>query len=297
MDNTSYTKVVVPLDGSPLAEVALPYAEEIAGKIGSELVLISVLPSEEPEEYRNHYGYMEKVVDMTIHQVKKFSDDNGNGKCSVCTATRVGNPAQGILDFVNKKHLCLIVMATHGRSGLSRWAIGSVADKVVRSTTQQPLLLIRAKGAHPDVRAKRIFKKVLLPLDGTLESEEVMPVITAMAVNLKMEVTLLRILPKNNQSSDDAETYLLEWHHRLIEKNIRSNYEVRTGSPADNIIDLADESAFDLVAMCTHNHVVGHFWSLGSVAQKVLLGGNTPLLLVRAQNQSRWYNQGQQTSS
>jgi nucleotide-binding universal stress UspA family protein len=282
MMNTAYKKIVVPLDGSPLAEVALPYAEEIAGKIGSEMVLLSVLPSEETEEYRNYYSYMEKVVDLTIHQVEKYANGNGHPVCTVCTATRVGNPAQGILDYIDKGHLCLVVMATHGRSGISRWAIGSVADKVVRSTTRQPLLLIRAKGAHPDVRAKRIFKKVLLPLDGSFESETVMPVITTFAASLQMEVILLRVLPRMNHTLTEVEKYLQEWCQRLAEKGITSKYEIRAGSPADHIIDLADESACDLVAMSTHGQAIGGLWPLGSVAQKVLLGGNTPLLLVRA---------------
>jgi nucleotide-binding universal stress UspA family protein len=277
-----YRKIVVPLDGSPLAEVALPYAEEIAGKIGSEMVLLSVLPSEETEEYRNNYTYMEKIVDLTIHQVEKYAHGNGHPKCTVCTATRMGNAAQGILDYIDRGHLCLVVMATHGRSGISRWAVGSVADKVVRSTTRQPLLLIRAKGAHPDVRAKRIFKKALLPLDGSMESEAVMPVITTLASNLQMEISLLRVLPRMNHSLSEVETYLQDWCERLAEKGITSKYEIRAGSPADHIIDLADESACDLVAMCTHNHNIGSLWPLGSVAQKVLLAGNSPLLLVRA---------------
>ncbi len=282
MNDTMYKKIVVPLDGSPLAEVALPYAEEIAGKIGSEMVLLSVLPAEEPDEYHSHYTYMEKVVDLTMHQIKKYTQDNGNGDCAVYTATRVGNPAEGILDYIDKGCLCLVVMATHGRSGVSRWAIGSVADKVVRSTTHQPILLIRAKGAHPDIRAKRIFKKALLPLDGSPESEAVMPMITTIAASLQMEVTLLRVVPKMNHSLASVESYLQDWCRRLEEKGIASRYEVRAGAPADNIIDLADESACDLVAMSTHGHAVGNLWPIGSVAQKVLLGGNTPLLLVRA---------------
>jgi nucleotide-binding universal stress UspA family protein len=280
MINTTYKKIVVPLDGSPLAEVALPYAEEIAGKIGSEMVLLSVLPSEEPEEYHSLNAYMEKTLDITMHQVQKYTD--GARDCTICTATRVGNPAEGILDYVDKGHLCLIVMATHGRSGISRWAVGSVADKVVRSTTRQPLLLIRAKGAHPDIRAKRIFKKGLVPLDGSIESEAVMPVLTAIAASLQMEIILLRVLPRMNHSLAEVENYLESWCQKLKENNISSRYEVRIGAPADHIIDLADESACDVVAMSTHGHAVGNLWPLGSVAQKVLLGGNTPLLLVRA---------------
>jgi nucleotide-binding universal stress UspA family protein len=115
-----------------------------------------------------------------------------------------------------------------------------------------------------------------------MESEAVMPVITEMAASLQMEITLLRVLPKMDHSLADVERYLLEWCQRLWEKGIPSGYEVKIGSPADCIIDLADESACDLVAMSTHGRAVGTLWPLGSVAQKVLLGGNTPLLLVRA---------------
>jgi nucleotide-binding universal stress UspA family protein len=172
-------------------------------------------------------------------------------------------------------------MATHGRSGLTRWAVGSVADKVVRSTTRQPLLLIRAKGSHPDIRAKRIFKKALLPLDGTTESEAVMNVLTNIAAHLGMEIILLRVLPKMNHELATVEGYLNKWCRKLEESGVQSRYEVRIGSPADQIIDLADEAACDLVAMTTHSHMIGNMWPLGSTAQKVLLAGNTPLLLVR----------------
>jgi nucleotide-binding universal stress UspA family protein len=282
MNDTVYKKIVVPLDGSPLAEVALPYAEEIAGKIGSEMVLLSVLPADEPDEVHHQYNYLEKIVDVTMRQVKKYSEGNGHHECAVCTATRVGHPAEGILDYINKGCLCLVVMATHGRSGLGRWAIGSVADKVVRSTTRQPLLLIRARGAHPDVRAKRIFKKALLPLDGSTESEAVMPMITTMAASFQMEIILLRVISRINHTLPEIENYLQGWCQRFAEKGITSRYEVRAGAPADHIIDLADQSACDLVAMSTHSNGIGSLWPLGSIAQKVLLGGNTPLLLVRA---------------
>jgi nucleotide-binding universal stress UspA family protein len=243
------------------------------------MVLLSVLPSEDIEEYHDHYRYMGKIVDMTMHQVKKYAD--GHEDCRVCTATRVGNPAEGIMDYVDKG-LCLVVMATHGRSGLSRWAIGSVADKVVRSTMRQPLLLIRAKGNHPDIRAKRIFKKALLPLDGSPESEAVLPKITAFATSLRMELILLRVLSNARNTPGSAEEYLQHQCQQLEAQGIPSRYEIKTGAPADHIIDVADKSACDLVAMSTHNHAIGNLPRLGSVAQKVLLGGNTPLLLVRA---------------
>jgi nucleotide-binding universal stress UspA family protein len=106
--------------------------------------------------------------------------------------------------------------------------------------------------------------------------------ITTMAASLEMELTLLRVVPRMNHSLAGIESYLQDWCQRLTEKGISSRYEVTVGAPADQIIDLADKSACDLVAMSTHGHAIGNLWPLGSTAQKVLLGGNTPLLLVRA---------------
>ena len=277
-----YKKVVVPLDGSPLAEVALPYAEEIAGKVGSEIILLSVLQSEEANEYQKHYTYTTKIVNNTRRHVEKYLEISREQAIKVGTATRSGNPAEGILDYVGKGAPTLIVMATHGRSGISRWAVGSVADKVVRATTRQPLLLIRAKGSHPDMRAKRILKKALVPLDGSINSEAVIPDIMEIAPNLQMELTLLQVIPRNNHINADAEAYLQSLCRRLEDRGIATRYEVRVGAAADQIIDLADELAIDVVAMSTHGQTAINLWPLGSVAQKVLLGGNTPLLLIRA---------------
>ena len=215
-------------------------------------------------------------------EIEKYLEDSGNNVIKVGTATRVGNPAEGILDYVDKGRMCLVVMATHGRSGVGRWAVGSIADKVVRATTRQPLLLIRAKGSHPDVRAKRILKKALIPLDGSTESETVIPYLTEVAQNLQMELTLLRVISKKNGSFAAADVYLQGWCQKFKEKGITAGYEVRTGSPAEQIIDLADEFTHDMVAMSTRGQTSINIWSLGSVAQKVLLGGNSPLLLIRA---------------
>src|SRR4030042_3676099 len=104
-------KVIIPLDGSPLAEVALPYAEEIAGKMESEVILLTVISSEETEDYHTHYTYMSKMVDITQCQIRKYLKEPEKTTIKVGTATRVGNPAEGILDYVNKGHKCLVVMA------------------------------------------------------------------------------------------------------------------------------------------------------------------------------------------
>jgi nucleotide-binding universal stress UspA family protein len=276
-----YTKIVVPLDSSPLAEVALPYAEEIAGKMGSDIVLLTVLPSEESKEVENHQAYSKKMVSTTKIQVKKYLEDKPDTKINISTATRTGNPAEGILNYADKGYPCLIVMATHGRSGLSRWAVGSVADKVVKATSKQPLLLVRAKGNHPDVRAKRILKQALVPLDGSAVSESVLPYISEIARNLEMQITLLRIIHKTEHNFTEVENYLRKICEKLAEQGIDAGYEVRIGNAAEQIINYADETATDLIAMTTRGQTPINMFSLGSVAQKILLDGDSPLFLVK----------------
>ena len=146
-----YKRLLVPLDGSELAEKALPYAEELAGKMGSDIILFTVLESDEVHEHEKHQMYAQKIIGLTKYHAEKYMENGGAKAILVGAATRTGNPAEAIIDYVDKGGLQLIVMASHGRSGLSRWAVGSIADKVVRSAIRQPVMLIRAKESRSDI--------------------------------------------------------------------------------------------------------------------------------------------------
>ncbi len=276
-ENSPKESMVVPLDGSKLAEVALPYAEELGARTGSDIILLSVLEVADTEDMT----YLRRIIDVTKYHVKKYLVISGSKEVNVCATTRVGNPAEAIVDFACKWDQKLIVMATHGRSGIGRWALGSVADKVVRTPTNLPIILIRGKKAHPDLRYKRLFRRVLVPLDGSIPSEAVIPYIGKLALKLQMELTLLQVVQQVNHNKVDAESYLQTQCAELEQLGIAANYRVQVGSPADKIIDLADELAVDLVAMSTRGRTSSPLWTIGSVAHKVLLGGSTPLLLLK----------------
>ncbi len=281
-----YDKIVVPLDGSKLAEVALPYAEELAAKLGSDIVLLTVLESEDVHRCEQQQMYTKKIAEVTTHHAKKYLKHLKKGlseDIKVGIATRTGNPAAAIIEYTGKGNHDVIVMASHGRSGISRWAVGSVADKVVRATTKQPVMLIRAKKSRSDIREKRILSKTLVPLDGSTSGETVIAHISEIASRLEMELTLLQVVRQANHAYADAEAYLQSKCGELEAKGIIATYVVRVGAIADEIIDFADELAFDLVAMSTHGRSGVALWSLGSIAEKVFLEGNTPLLLVRCQ--------------
>lgn len=295
-----YEKILIPLDGSELAEVALPYAEELAGRLGSEITLLAVAESEESQDYHKHQLYIQHLVEPTKRLAEKYLKKPGDKLIKVESTILTGHPADEIVAYADKEGSSLIVMATHGRSGIRRWSLGSVADKVVRAATQ-PVALIRAKGARPDVRERGILNRALVPLDGSKESEAIIPNIEELASKLDAEIILLQVLERayhmwaGGEASSlipytDAEmeplkaqaaSYLEEVISLLNNKGIPTRPEVRVGSPAREIIKLADETDSDMVAMSTHGKSGFSRWAFGSVAEKVLHAGNTPLLLVR----------------
>ncbi len=296
-----YKKILVPLDGSELAEVALPYAEELAGRLGSEVILLHVCESAEERYHNMHQLYMQKMVGATKRGVKKYLEKPGATSISVRSAILFGHPAEQILDYADKKRIELIVIATHGLSGIRRWVLGSVADKVVNAT-KQPLVLIRASGTHHHVLEKGRMNKMILTLDGSKESEAVIPYIEDLASRLNGEVVLFQVVPPPSPVyavpgytgqipytpaqvelwKIEAEAYLKNVADAFKGKRIKVRSKVRVGDTAHEIIKFADEVHADLVAMSTHGRSGISRWALGSTADKVMRAGNTSLFLVRA---------------
>ena len=188
-----YEKILVPLDGSALAEVALPYAEDLAGRLGSEVTLVYVSELTEAPSQHMHQLYLQKMVESTKQGAERYTNKSGRKSIQVRSAILVGNPAEKIVEHADKEDIALIVMATHGQSGIKQRALGSVADKVVRAT-KCPVALIRANGAHSDMREKGILNKVLVPLDGSKQDETVIPYIEELASKLEVEVILFQVL-------------------------------------------------------------------------------------------------------
>ncbi|MFC1917164.1 universal stress protein [Chloroflexota bacterium] len=275
-----YEKILVPLDGSRLAELALPYAEEMAGKLGSEIILLSVADSSVAREYHQHQIYVEKIITETKHNAERYLEGSNRREVIVSTETVVGNPAEEIMNYAEQESVGLIIMVTHGASGIRRWALGNIADKVLQAS-RQPVALIRAKSPR-DVCDRGILDRLLVMLDGSAESEAVLPYVEELATGLSAEITLLQVVDEQIDTVfADAEGYLEKICQRLAEKGIGAHCEVRAGAPATEGIKLADEIEADMVAMVTHGRSGAGFWKPGSVAEKVLKGGKTPVLLVR----------------
>lgn len=154
-----YQKMLVPLDGSKLAECVLPHVEALAtGCRVTEVILFRVC---QPPTIRADYpenmpvSWEEHVEQMTAHQQQQCgvyleqvaAALRDRGLCVTCVS-KLGDASQEIVDFAEKNEVDLVVMASHGRSGPGRWAYGSVSDKVFRSTCV-PVLMVRAPGCMP----------------------------------------------------------------------------------------------------------------------------------------------------
>jgi nucleotide-binding universal stress UspA family protein len=142
-------RILLPLDGSELAEQALPLALALAERAGAELILAQSIASA-AMALANPYGYGVGAAELLEHVqagAQAYLEDVGqrlaDGRLTVRTEVRLEPAAEAILDVASEKQADLIVMSTHGRSGVGRWVLGSVADRVLRGTTV-PVLLVRS---------------------------------------------------------------------------------------------------------------------------------------------------------
>ncbi len=286
-----YEKVLVSLDGSEASEIVLPYAEELAQRLNSELDIIGVCAEHERvlEHLLNNY------LNDLISQLKSKG-------IRARVVFLYGNAAEEILDYANKINASLITMATHGRSGISRWLLGSVAEKVLRGATT-PLLLVSEKWRKVKPTENPVFRRILVPLDGSALGAAALPWAKELAKRTNAELFLLHVILSPYKVTGVLD-YAISFQEQLIEilrkqaqeymttvaaelegEKLNFKHDLITGMPADAILDYARGNAIDLIAMSTHGRTgIGRF-VLGSVADKVVHVSNLPVLLVRAHSE------------
>ena len=297
-----YDKILVPLDGSKFAEVALYYAEGLAGNLGSKLTLVYV---SDPNDYTSpnmYEGYLREAVKRAKANAEQVAARRGGGEIEVDYKILHGYPADEIVDYADKANIDLIVLSPQGKSGEKRWDLGGVANRIMRTTRRQ-VFLARAKGFEPEVHKGKL-EKVLVPVDGSKESESPVKYVEYMAAKLGLEVTLLHVFISESSSLiwsresaekyrrllKSSEAYIKKLTERLKAEGLKVNpifKEIEVGDVAEEIIKISEEGDYSLVAMATHGRSGVGRWIFGSNANKVLNYGSTPLLLVRPTKRKR----------
>jgi len=278
--------ILVPLDGSQFAEHSLPAAEALSAAFNSQVTLLSVM--RDPQELRNGGGkrqaYLDKVSMMLSEKGIKSE-----------TAIRFGSVSAAINELVSEAGVDMVVISTHGRSGVFRWLLGSVANGIIQLVTCPVLVVHPREGITPPVPK---FRKLLVTLDGSEYAERVLPYVKS-STQFESVVLLLSVpvIPEAErfgavveeieelraQAEDEACEYLGEIASTLEEMGIKTEVIVTGSRPAQTIITVAREQGVDVIMMATHGRGGVDRLYMGSVADRVIHHTNIPVFLVPIQ--------------
>ncbi len=278
------TKVLIPLDGSELSDGVLPQVRALFGTRPVELALLRVLegrvsPYEERGARTDQLGEGDFKLRREAARAHLARLADQLGATRVVTTIAHGDPTARILERIAQLGPDLVAMATHGRSGASRWLRGSVAERILRRC---PVPLLMAKpGTDPEPVRPR---SILVPTDGSAWAGSVVPVLVGLVAPEGVEVTLLRVAPDRSGGEEALqavyEADLDDDRVRLFQAGFRVRVRVAFGDPAATILDIADQG-HDLIAMTTHGRSGLGRWIYGSVAERVIRRCAHPLLLIR----------------
>jgi len=300
-----FSSILVPLDGSDLSEQALPFALAIV-KDGGAVTLLQAVPDAEP--LRKPFG----AITMTAEEVLEMLTNLANADLdraesrwadlapgvTITKSAIAGDAATVILETADSQNADLIALASTGRGALGRLTLGSVADRVIR-TSEKPVLVVRGFDA-PAAHALPQVNRVLVPLDGSDRAMLAVPVAAVLATQLGAAVELLTAvdLPQvvspamaygpafspefyaqiEEATTTTANERLDEAIAEFAKHGVTANKHVMLGSAVASILDFAKHG--DLVIMTSRGQGGFKRWILGSVAEKLIRDSPAPVLVV-----------------
>jgi nucleotide-binding universal stress UspA family protein len=292
--------IIVPLDGSELAETALPYAAALAEALRTHLVLITAWEGSETE-LGTAFPAMAMEIEKGARDYFAKYLEGVRARYGRADQTRVmvqaGDAAEEILKAATETGARMLVIATHGRSGVGRWVYGSTAGRLLRAA-HVPVLAV-GPHARPLSTDGAAIKHLMVPLDGSTLSEAALPVAQTLAAALGAKLSLVRAvrwavqtypyslpdayIPQIDEEIEGgAKVYLRRMEEGLKGKVAVDAFVVR-GAIADGLLDVVDKQAVDLVVMTTHARAGFARAALGSTADR-MLQGRAPVLLVRPED-------------
>ncbi|APV45380.1 Nucleotide-binding universal stress protein, UspA family [Dehalogenimonas formicexedens] len=278
-------EVVIPLDGSAEAEITVPYGMALAQKLGAQLDFVSVDETGAADTgnlYRNYLRHLDERLKAKYPGQRAWQTRLQNGKA-----------AEEILRFIEEHVADLVILSAHGASGRGSALVGKVANKIMTGTNK-PALLIKS----PPPENRPLISKILVPLDGSGIGQAALDIVSQLAPAFNAEVVLtqvvepVRYLPSvdgmgaytlpidDAEIEADATTFLNRRAEALRQKGITVSTVVKTGSAAELIMNYARDNQVDLIAMSTHGLSGLTRWVFGSVTEKIVVYGTTPVLVV-----------------
>ncbi len=317
-----FKRILVPLDGATRAESAIPVAAKLARSSNGIVILLQVVTP--PIDYGSYLAqaplFTESMIETYLDEAKSYLKTIAGSDKLTGINTKVevmfGSPAQDILAIAHSRRVDLIVMSSHGRTGFTRWALGSVAHKLVHHSPV-PVLVLHDDAplpTEPRADAARPLS-ALVALDGSPLAETALEpaayLIAALAAPTRGALHLAQVvkLPSTtydkdfvtrigNEMLDSAKAYLASSQDHLQEtlKDLKLSISWSVAIDADvasTLIGIAEHGAnvegaeelsgCDLIAISTHGRGGWQRWTMGSVTERVLNAARLPLLVVRPQ--------------
>ena len=295
--------ILVPLDGSELAECVLPHVMVVAPVTNARITLVHVMehshregraPVIDPVDWylrkRESKMYLEKIA----RRLQK-SDLN------IEHTALEGSPAECVIEFARNNNVDLIALSTHGRSGLSGWNVSSVVHKILLRSCKSTLLVRAYKSSVVNVTEVR-YKRLFVGLDCSARAEYILPMAIDLAQFYNSQLILGTVIQKPQtfqrfplSGEDDdlvnqivrknqqaASHYFDQLHTQFSPKGLELKTNIIVGDNAiTSLHDMVNEVNADLVMLVAHGHSGERRWPYGSVTSSFIAYGNTSLLIMQ----------------
>ena len=301
-----YDSILAPLDGSNLAECVLPHAAAIAQSFNAEITLLRMLEKNQANSSAQFSDLLNWQISKTevtryLEKIKARFQESG---IQVRSIVLEGLVAEGITNYAQTHGVKLIILSSHGHSGLTQWGISSNTQKIILSAPSS-VLLIRAQ--HHDLHTVEFsipqhYQRILVPLDGSHRAENVLPPITQIARFHNSQVHIVQVvrppemarhMPLSHEdielsdrivalNREEAKHYLEEVKSRSYLNGIAVQTHLITSDNVNTTLHkLTEQEHIDLVTLSAHGYSGNHQWPYGSMVNNFIMFGKVSLLIVQ----------------
>jgi nucleotide-binding universal stress UspA family protein len=300
-----FDSILVPLDGSLLAECVLPHTAAIARAFDAKAILLRVLDKNQGRESAQLFDLLNWQITKTEAKLYLEKVASRLKKSGLQTKEFVleGLVAESIAEYAQSHRMKLIILSSHGHTGLSQWGISSITQKIIFSAPTS-VLIIRAH--QPELNELELKEKpygqILVPLDGSWRAENVLPMVTMLARHHESKIHIVHVVKTPEMARHmPLVREDVELSNRIVARNreeaIRYLDQMRSHSPlagidvkthlltSDNaaaaLHELVDREHIDMVALSAHGYSGNNQWPYGSMVNNFILYSKVPLLIVQ----------------
>lgn len=299
-----FSKILVPLDGSQISERALHIAQQILPRTNPELFLVHVVDPSRESSAHMHRTYLDSQAEASRQHISQQASKSQQGT-RVIPVLLHGDPGTEIINFAQKNDVSLVIMSTRNRTGIRRWALGSVSEKVYRQT-MCPCILIGATDDSKAIQPARPIGRILVPIGRTGDEHKFLSYVNAFDTRIISEVIFLQSVPPivsideaeyskvaheftksayvdrlEQSRKEEALKHVSTFTNTVKDKGIATTAVAVIGSKVDSILKYAKETNIDLIALPAEGQSAFGHWILGKLAKTLLREGKTPVLIVK----------------